>query len=111
MIHTSKQLKAKVRNLSLGDNDKAKTLIRNYMMERFLERVSLSKYRRNFILKGGMLVAAMVGIDMRATMDIDTTVKALPLNEQDAEKIIKEVCEIPVEDGVTFEILRCGKGR
>ena len=53
----------------------------------------------------------MVGIDMRAPMDIDTTVKALPLNEQDAEKIIKEVCEIPVEDGVTFEILRCGKGR
>lgn len=55
------------------------------MMERFLERVSLSKYRNNFILKGGMLVASIVGVDMRATMDIDTTVKALPLNENDAE--------------------------
>ena len=66
MIHTSKQLKDKVRNLSLGDNDKAKMLIRNFMMERFLERVTLSKYRNNFILKGGMLVASMVGVDMRA---------------------------------------------
>ncbi len=104
MIHTSKQLKDKVRNLTLGDNDKAKMLIRNFMMERFLERATLSKYRNNFILKGGMLVASMVGVDMRATMDIDTTVKALPLNEQDAERIIREICEIPVEDGVTFEI-------
>ncbi len=104
MIHTSKQLKDKVRNLSLGDNDKAKMLIRNFLMERFLERVALSKYRKNFILKGGMLVASMVGVDMRATMDIDTTVDALPLNEQDAERIIREICEIPLEDGVTFEI-------
>ncbi len=60
------------------------------MMERFLERVALSKYRNNFILKGGMLVASMVGVDMRAAMDIDTTVKALPLNEQDAEKGVKK---------------------
>ncbi len=104
MIHTSKQLKDKVRNLSLGDNEKAKMLIRNFMMERFLERVALSKYRENFILKGGILVASMVGIDMRATMDIDTTVKALPLYEPDVKRIIKEICEIPVEDGVIFEI-------
>lgn len=104
MIHTSKQLKDKVRNLSQGNNDKAKRLIRNFMMERFLERVALSKYRGNFILKGGMLVSSMVGVDMRMTMDIDETVKALPLNEQDMERIIKEICGIPVEDGVTFEI-------
>lgn len=94
MIHTSKQLKDKVRNLSLGHNDKAKMLIRNFMMERFLERITISKYRNNFTLKGGMLVASMVGVDMRATMDIDTTVKELPLNEQDAERIIREICEI-----------------
>lgn len=104
MIHTSKQLKDKVRNISKGDNDVAKALIRIFMMERFLERVSLSKYRNNFILKGGMLVASIVGVDMRATMDIDTTVKALPLNENDAERIISEICSIPLEDGVTFSI-------
>ena len=104
MIHTPKQLKDKVRNLSLGDNEKAKMLIRNFMMERFLERVALSKYRENFILKGGILVASLVGIDMRATMDIDTTIKALPLHEPDVKRIIKEICEIPIEDGVIFEI-------
>ena len=104
MIHTSKQLKDKIRNISKGDNDVAKALIRTFMMERFLERVSLSKYRNNFILKGGMLVASIVGVDMRATMDIDTTVKELPLNENDAERIISEICSIPLEDGVTFSI-------
>ena len=76
MIRTSTQLKAKVRNLSAGDNDRAKLLIRNFVMERFLERVALSQYRNNFILKGGMLVAAVVGLEARATMDIDTTVKS-----------------------------------
>lgn len=78
MIHTAKQLKDKVKNLSGGNSDVAQTLIRNYIMERFLERVSLSEYRNNFILKGGMLVASIMGVDMRATIDIDTTVKAFP---------------------------------
>lgn len=84
MIHTAKQLKDKVKNLSGGRSNVAQTLIRTYIMERFLERVSLSSYRGNFILKGGMLVASIVGVDMRATMDIDTTIKSLPLNENDA---------------------------
>lgn len=104
MIRTSKQLKDKVRNVSKGDNDIAKVLIRTFMMERFLERVSLSKYRNNFIFKGGMLVASMVGVDMRATMDIDATVKALPLNEVEAERIVSEICEIEIDDGVCFRI-------
>ena len=105
MIHTAKQLKDKVRNVSKGNNEIAKSLIRIFMMERFLERVALSKYKDNFILKGGMLVASIVGVDMRATMDIDTTVKSLPLNEKDAERIVKEICEISVEDGVSFRIV------
>ena len=82
MIETATQLKAKVRNLSSGDSKKAQTLIRNFIMERFLERVALSRYRNNFILKGGMLVAAVVGLDTRATMDIDTTVKSLELSQR-----------------------------
>lgn len=73
-------------------------------MERFLERVSVSEYRNNFILKGGMLVASIVGVDMRATMDIDTTVKALPLNEKDARAIIERIGELQLEDGVNFRI-------
>lgn len=104
MISSSRQLKDKVRNISDGNSNKASTLIRNFMMERFLERVSISSYRDNFILKGGMLVASIVGVDMRATMDIDTTVKALPLNEADVQRIIEEICNIPLEDNVSFQI-------
>ncbi len=75
MLHTSRQLKALVRNRSDGNSAKAQTIIRNYIMERLLERISLSKYRERFILKGGMLVSALVGLENRATMDIDTTIK------------------------------------
>ena len=98
MIQTATQLKAKIRNLSGGDNDRARVLIRNYIMERFLERVALSQYRNNFILKGGMLVAAVVGLETRATMDIDTTVKALPLTMENARKIVEEIIQVEVPD-------------
>ena len=104
MIRTSKQLKDKVRNVSKGNNEIAKFLIRTFMMERFLERISLSKYRDNFVLKGGLLVASIVGIDMRATMDIDTTVCSLPLNVSDAVSIVSEICVQPVDDNVIFDI-------
>ncbi|KIR01506.1 hypothetical protein P261_00320 [Lachnospiraceae bacterium TWA4] len=104
MIHTSKQLKDKVRNISKGNNEVAKTLLRNFMMERFLERVSVSQYQNNFILKGGMLVASIIGMNLRATMDIDTTVKAIPLNLDDTKNIIEEICNIPLEDNVSFKI-------
>ena len=79
MIKTARQLKALVQNRTKGDSGKAQLLIRNFMMERFLERVSLSQYKDNFILKGGMLVSSMVGLDNRATMDIDTTLKIFRL--------------------------------
>lgn len=104
MIKTAKQLKDKTHNLSGGNSNKAQTLIRNYMMERFLERVTLSKYRNNFILKGGMLVAAMVGLETRATMDIDTTVKALSLNPDRTRVIVEEILAVEINDGVHFSI-------
>lgn len=106
MIHTSKQLKDKVRNISHSDNQIAQMLIRNFIMERFLERVSVSRYRNNFILKGGMLVASLVGIDTRATMDIDSTLKALPLNKEDAVRIVNEIIDIHIEDGIRFEMVK-----
>lgn len=104
MIHTSRQLKALVRNLSKGDSMQAQILIRNYIMERFLERLSLSPYQGNFILKGGILVSAMVGIDTRSTMDIDATIKNLPLSVQTAESILAEIISVPIDDGVLFKI-------
>ena len=70
MIKTSRQLKDLVHNKSGGDSNKAQIIIRNYIMERFLERVSLSPYKEKFILKGGMIISSMVGINNRSTMDI-----------------------------------------
>ena len=87
MIKTAIQLKAKVRNKSNGNDKIAKTMIRLFFMERFLERVSLSKYKDQFILKGDMLTASLLGIHVRATMDIDTTVKALPLKKKTWRKL------------------------
>lgn len=106
MIHTSRQLKALVRNRSNGNSAQAQTIIRNYIMERFLERISLSKYRDHFILKGGMLVSALVGLENRATMDIDTTIKNLPLSVDDVTDIITEIIKVAVDDGITFSIKR-----
>ena len=104
MIKTSRQLKALARNLTKGDSIQAQIIMRNYVMERFLERISLSKYRNNFILKGGMLVSAMVGLDTRSTMDIDTTIKNIPLSVENARKMIEEIIAIPIDDGMAFSI-------
>ena len=106
MIRTATQLKAKIRNLSGGDNNRARILIRNFVMERFLERVALSQYRNSFILKGGMLVAAVVGLEARATMDIDTTVRSLPLTIENARHVIEDIISIDIPDGMSFSITK-----
>ena len=104
MIHSSKQLKDLIRNLSKEVGIEAHVLIRKYMMERFLERVSSSKYNGSFILKGGMLVAAFVGVEARATMDIDTTIKGIPVTIVDMERTITEISNIDLGDNVKFRI-------
>ena len=104
MIHSSKQLKDLIRNLSKEVDIEAHVLIRKYMMERFLERVSLSKYNGSFILKGGMLVSAFVGVEARATMDIDTTIKGIPVTMVDMERTITEISNIDLDDNVKFRI-------
>ena len=104
MIHSSKQLKDLIRNLSKEVGIEAHVLIRKYMMERFLERVSSSKYNGSFILKGGMLVAAFVGVEARATMDIDTTIKGIPVTIIDMERTITEISNIDLDDNVKFRI-------
>lgn len=90
--------------MAKGDSDKSQLLIRNYAMERFLERIPLSKYRDNSILKGGILVSAMVGLQNRATMDIDTTIRNLPLDCRLARKIVEEIAAVEVDDNIRFEI-------
>ncbi|MGP1419573.1 MAG: nucleotidyl transferase AbiEii/AbiGii toxin family protein [Sphaerochaetaceae bacterium] len=104
MIHTSRQLKDLVRNLSKETGIEPHVLIRKYIMERFLERTSLSKHREQFVLKGGLLVSAFVGTEVRATMDIDTTVRGLPVTEENMTQIIKEICDMNLDDNIRFRI-------
>lgn len=105
MIKTARQLKDLIRNLSKEKAADAQILMRNYMMERFLERISISEYRDRFILKGGMLVAAMVGLDARSTMDMDATIKGANISVEDVENLIGTIVAVPIDDGVTFQII------
>ncbi len=104
MIKSTRQLKDKMNNITNGNSKMSQTLFRNYFMERFLERISLSKYNDNFVLKGGMLVASMLGLDSRATMDIDTSVFSIPLTVESAKNLIEEIAKIDIDDNVSFEV-------
>lgn len=104
MINSSAQLKDLIKNYAKANNVDHQILLRTYMMERFLERISASPYRDKFILKGGMLVASMIGIGLRSTQDVDTTVKGLNVNKAEMEAIIREIAAIDLGDSVTFEI-------
>ena len=99
MIKTSKQLKDLIRNLSKKKAADAQMLMRHYMMERFLERISLSEYKDQFILKGGILVTAMIGLNARSTMDLDATVKGINVNPEDVEQIIVSIASVPLDPG------------
>ena len=106
MMKSATAVKAKIKNKAGGSSDKSQIMLRIYLMERLLERVSLSRYRDNFVLKGGLLVSSLVGVDMRSTMDVDTIVKSLPLNKSSAQKILEEIMAIGLEDGVLFHITK-----
>lgn len=103
-IGSPKQLKDWINNMAKENNLIANTVLQNFMMERLLERVSISKYKDNFILKGGFLIAAMVGINMRSTMDIDTTIKGVPINRETIEEILNEILSIELDDNVAFKL-------
>lgn len=105
MSKNSTQVKILIRKRSSGDSNKAQALLRIYAMERFLERVSLSEYRERIILKGGALISSMIGIDMRSTMDIDTNLKGVSLNESDIYTMIQNIIGIELDDQVSFELV------
>ena len=103
-MNSSTQLKALIRNMSKDKKINAQILLRNYMLERLLERISVSKYRDKFILKGGMLVAAMVGIDTRSTMDMDATIKGQAVNKDNIENILNEIVALDIGDNVKMSL-------
>lgn len=97
-------LKGKIKNYAKGNNIAAQVVLQNYMFERFLERLSKSEYQEKFVVKGGMLIAAIVGLDTRSTMDLDTTLRNLPLTEEQIKRALSDICEIELNDDVTFRI-------
>jgi predicted nucleotidyltransferase component of viral defense system len=103
-MKSSTQLKALIRNLSKDKGINAEIILRNFMLERLLERISLSKYKNQFILKGGMLIAAIVGIDSRSTMDMDATIKGFTLVEEKLEEVFNEILSVSIDDGVQMRL-------
>ena len=97
-------LKAKIRNMAKQKNIPAQVVLQNYMFERLLVRLSKSTYKDKFVVKGGMLISAIVGLDHRATMDLDTTIRNLSLTQETIEQAFAEICNVSLEDNVFFEI-------
>ena len=97
------QLKSWIKNMSAKVEVNENIILQNYMLERLLERISVSDYKYKFVLKGGMLITAIVGIDMRNTLDMDATIKGFNLEKDNLENILNEIFSIDLDDGVTFE--------
>lgn len=97
-------IKAKIRNLAKNNNLSSQEVLQMFLFERFLERLSKSDYRSNFVIKGGFLVSSLIGINNRTTMDMDSTIKGLPLTEENITKVVNSIINIEVNDGIQFEI-------
>lgn len=104
MIKNAKSLMDKSRNIAIKNNITTNEVLQNYMFERVLERISISKYKNNFILKGGLLLSSIMGIDTRTTIDMDTCIKGLDLTDEQMYKVLQEILNIDVEDRIEFKI-------
>ena len=100
----SEGLKGKIRNIVNSKNLRSQEVLQMFFFERFLERLSKSEYKFNFVIKGGLLISSMIGIDNRTTMDMDATIKGVPLKEEVIRNIVSEIINVEVEDGIEFEI-------
>ncbi|MEI6602438.1 MAG: nucleotidyl transferase AbiEii/AbiGii toxin family protein [Clostridia bacterium] len=100
------QLKALIKNIASEKSISAQLVMQNYMLERLLERIAVSKYQPNFILKGGFLIAAIIGLDSRATMDMDATLKGLLVTKETVIQMFEDICEIKVDDDIVFSVER-----
>ena len=105
MSSKSMSLKAKIKNYAKSNKIAAQVVLQNYMFERFLERLSISEYHEKFVIKGGILIAAIVGLDTRSTMDLDTTLQNLPLTEVKVAETVDSICLVDLNDDVQFEMI------
>lgn len=104
MSSKAMSLKGKIKNYAKSNNIAAQVVLQNYMFERFLTRLSESTYKEKFVVKGGMLIAAIVGLDTRSTMDLDTTLRNLPLTQEKITEAIQEICSIEKDDDVICQM-------
>ncbi len=101
-MKTPEQLKGTIRNIAKDKNLKPQEVLQMYLFERIIERLSLSKYKDNFILKGGLLIASMIGVEGRSTLDMDTTVRGMLITEESIHHAIQELIQVDVGDGIQF---------
>ena len=105
-MKTPEQLKGAIRNIAAQKNLRPQEVLQMFLCERILERLAVSRYRNNFILKGGLLISSMIGIDERTTIDMDTTVRGIPMEETEITSVILEILSLDVDDGITFAFRR-----
>ena len=103
-MKNSQQLKDLIKNMTKETGINPQILITKYIIERLLERISISKYKDRFVLKGGMLISSLIGYDLRSTMDVDTTIKRIPISEENLHNIFNEITKINIDDNVSFKI-------
>jgi len=104
MSSKSMSFKAKINNYAKVNHLPAQVVLQNVMFERFLDRLSKSEYRDKFVIKGGILVSALVGLDARATMDLDTTLRKLTLTEEKVREAVEKICVVDLSDDISFRI-------
>lgn len=105
-MKTSEQIKGAIRNISKKTGVNPNSLLQMCLFEGVLEKLSKSKYSKNFILKGGLLISSLIGIDMRSTMDMDTTIKGIPVNQKTISKIVKEILEIKIDADIDYKLVK-----
>ena len=105
-MKTSEQIKGAIRNISKKTGVNPNSLLQMCLFEGILEKLSKSKYSENFILKGGLLISSLIGVDMRSTMDMDTTLRGIPLNEVSITKILNEILAIEINADIEYKLIK-----
>ena len=105
-MKTSEQIKGAIRNISKKTGVNANSLLQMCLFEGILEKISKSKYKNHFILKGGLLISSLIGVEMRSTLDMDTTIRGLPMNEENISKILHEILEITIDADIVYRLIK-----
>ena len=105
-MKTSEQIKGAIRNISKKTGVNANSLLQMCLFEGILEKISKSKYKNHFILKGGLLISSLIGVEMRSTLDMDTTIRGLPMNEENISKILQEILEIYIDADIVYRLIK-----